>query len=47
MGKATVPPQGGNDDNIEPVDLKAALEERYLAYALWPDLRPLPPEYQE
>ena len=34
MGKATVPPQGGNDDNIEPVDLKAALEERYLAYAL-------------
>ncbi len=34
MGKALVPPGGGNDDNIEPVDLKAALEERYLAYAL-------------
>jgi len=34
MGKALVPPRGGSDDNIEPVDLKAALEERYLAYAL-------------
>ena len=34
MGKALVPPGGGSDDNIEPVDLKAALEERYLAYAL-------------
>jgi topoisomerase-4 subunit A len=29
-----VPPGGGDDDNIEPVDLKKALEERYLAYAL-------------
>ncbi|MBO9657047.1 MAG: DNA topoisomerase IV subunit A [Agrobacterium tumefaciens] len=33
MGKDLVPPSGG-DDNIHPVDLKAALEERYLAYAL-------------
>ncbi|MDE0922543.1 DNA topoisomerase IV subunit A [Aurantimonas coralicida] len=32
MGKATEPPAGGGD--IEPIDLKAALEERYLAYAL-------------
>src|SRR5919109_82760 len=33
MGKSLLPPSGG-DDNIQPVDLKAALEERYLAYAL-------------
>jgi topoisomerase-4 subunit A len=33
MGQNTLPPNGG-DDNILPVDLKAALEERYLAYAL-------------
>ncbi|CDN91215.1 DNA topoisomerase IV subunit A [Agrobacterium tumefaciens] len=33
MGKNLVPPSSG-DDNIHPVDLKAALEERYLAYAL-------------
>lgn len=33
MGKNLVPPSGG-DENILPVDLKAALEERYLAYAL-------------
>jgi topoisomerase-4 subunit A len=33
MGQNTLPPDGG-DDNIVPVDLKAALEERYLAYAL-------------
>jgi len=33
MGQQTTPPDGG-DDNIQPVDLKAALEERYLAYAL-------------
>ncbi|BDA83813.1 DNA topoisomerase 4 subunit A [Aureimonas sp. SA4125] len=32
MGKAADPPVGGGD--IEPVDLKDALEERYLAYAL-------------
>ena len=32
MGKATEPPAGGGD--IEPIDLEAALEERYLAYAL-------------
>ena len=34
MSKALVPPGGGDDDRIEPVDLKRALEERYLAYAL-------------
>ncbi|QRM54935.1 DNA topoisomerase IV subunit A [Sinorhizobium sp. BG8] len=33
MGQNTLPPDGG-DDHILPVDLKAALEERYLAYAL-------------
>ena len=33
MGKEILPPNGG-DDHIQPVDLKAALEERYLAYAL-------------
>ncbi|NDV86949.1 DNA topoisomerase IV subunit A [Aurantimonas aggregata] len=32
MGKLTDPPAGAGD--IEPIDLKAALEERYLAYAL-------------
>lgn len=48
MGKRITPPpsDGGADDHIEPVDLKQALEERYLAYALstimhraLPDLR--------
>ena len=34
MGKNLTPPPGNGDDNILPVDLKAALEERYLAYAL-------------
>lgn len=33
MGKEITPPPGGPDD-IQSVDLKAALEERYLAYAL-------------
>ncbi len=33
MGKNAPPPDSGGD-HIEPVDLKAALEERYLAYAL-------------
>ncbi|HEV7415675.1 MAG TPA: DNA topoisomerase IV subunit A [Tianweitania sediminis] len=33
MGKSLVPPPEGGD-HIEPVDLKRALEERYLAYAL-------------
>jgi topoisomerase-4 subunit A len=33
MGNNLVPPSDG-DDHIQPVDLKAALEERYLAYAL-------------
>ncbi|MGR6466073.1 DNA topoisomerase IV subunit A [Rhizobium sp. PAMB 3182] len=33
MGKSLVPP-GDGGDHIQPVDLKAALEERYLAYAL-------------
>lgn len=34
MGQQILPPSGGDDDSILPVDLKAALEERYLAYAL-------------
>lgn len=34
MGKSLVPPGSGGGDHIEPVDLKKALEERYLAYAL-------------
>lgn len=34
MAKNVVPPPPEGGDNIEPVDLKAALEERYLAYAL-------------
>ncbi len=33
MGKNLIPPSGG-DDHVEKVDLKSALEERYLAYAL-------------
>ena len=33
MGQNLLPPSGG-EENIQPVDLKAALEERYLAYAL-------------
>ena len=32
MGQSLLPPGGGDD--IQPVDLKKALEERYLAYAL-------------
>jgi topoisomerase-4 subunit A len=34
MGKSLTPPGSGGDDHIESVDLKKALEERYLAYAL-------------
>ncbi|MDR6666831.1 DNA topoisomerase IV subunit A [Rhizobium sp. 1399] len=34
MGQEILPPSGGDGDNIQPVDLKAALEERYLRYAL-------------
>src|SRR5438105_8804440 len=35
MGKRHLPPEdNGGRDNIEPVDLKEALEKRYLAYAL-------------
>ena len=34
MGKDLLPPGSGDGDNIEPVDLRKALEERYLAYAL-------------
>ena len=34
MGKSLVPPPSDGGDHIEPVDLKSALEERYLAYAL-------------
>jgi topoisomerase-4 subunit A len=32
MGKSELPPGGGDD--IQPIDLRTALEERYLAYAL-------------
>ena len=46
MGKSLLPPGSDGGDHIEPVDLKKALEERYLAYALstimhraLPDLR--------
>ena len=34
MGKSVNPPGSGGGDHIESVDLKKALEERYLAYAL-------------
>lgn len=34
MGTDLLPPGDDGGDNIEPVDLKKALEERYLAYAL-------------
>jgi len=34
MGKDLIPPGSGDDENIKPVDLRSALEERYLAYAL-------------
>ena len=34
MGKSPVPPGSDGGDHIEPIDLKKALEERYLAYAL-------------
>src|SRR5690554_2183180 len=34
MGKSLLPPDKGDASAVEPVDLKAALEERYLAYAL-------------
>ena len=34
MGKSLIPPGSGSGDNIEPIDLRKALEERYLAYAL-------------
>ncbi|MGN6464782.1 MAG: DNA topoisomerase IV subunit A [Rhizobiaceae bacterium] len=34
MGKELVPPGSDGGDHIEAVDLKKALEERYLAYAL-------------
>ncbi len=34
MGKSQNPPGAGGGDNVEAVDLKKALEERYLAYAL-------------
>lgn len=33
MGKSLIPP-GDGGDNVTPIDLKYALEERYLAYAL-------------
>ncbi len=34
MGKDLIPPGDDGGNNITPVDLKSALEERYLAYAL-------------
>ncbi|MBA3447706.1 MAG: DNA topoisomerase IV subunit A [Pseudaminobacter sp.] len=34
MGKGLLPPGSGGGDIVEPIDLKKALEERYLAYAL-------------
>ncbi len=34
MGKSLLPPDNGGHDNIESVDLKKALEDRYLSYAL-------------
>ena len=34
MGKDLIPPGAGEGDHIEAVDLRKALEERYLAYAL-------------
>jgi len=34
MGKDLIPPSDDDGDDIESVDLKSALEERYLAYAL-------------
>ncbi|MEZ5800431.1 MAG: DNA topoisomerase IV subunit A [Nitratireductor sp.] len=34
MGKDLIPGTGGDGDDVQAVDLKSALEERYLAYAL-------------
>ncbi|MEM8652783.1 MAG: DNA topoisomerase IV subunit A [Pseudomonadota bacterium] len=34
MGNDLIPPGGDDDNDIEPVDLKSALEERFMAYAL-------------
>jgi topoisomerase-4 subunit A len=34
MGKSLAPPPPDGGDSIEPIDLRKALEERYLAYAL-------------
>ncbi len=34
MGKSLIPPSDGEDNKIEAIDLRKALEERYLAYAL-------------
>jgi len=34
MGKDLIPPGDDDGDDVESVDLKSALEERYLAYAL-------------
>src|SRR6478736_8628637 len=34
MGKSLVPPGSDGGDDIQPIDLRTALEERYLAYAL-------------
>ncbi len=34
MGQDLIPPGSGDGNDIDSVDLKSALEERYLAYAL-------------
>jgi len=34
MGNTVIPPGSGDENGIEPINLKSALEERYLAYAL-------------
>ncbi|MEL6820078.1 MAG: DNA topoisomerase IV subunit A [Pseudomonadota bacterium] len=34
MAETTKPPSGDDGDGIEPIDLRKALEERYLSYAL-------------
>jgi topoisomerase-4 subunit A len=34
MGKSVIPPSGGEGGDVQPVNLREALEQRYLAYAL-------------
>ncbi|MGO7778484.1 DNA gyrase subunit A, partial [Rhizobium johnstonii] len=47
MGHEILPPSGGDYDHIQPVDLQAALEQRYLAYALSPIMHRALPEVRE